>query len=126
MNVLLSIKPEFVERIFDGSKKFEYRRKIFKRVEIKKVIIYATSPISKVVGEFEIDEIYFDSINKLWNRTKDLSGINKTYYERYFSGLKFGYAIKIKSAIKYDIALSIQEKYHINAPQSFVYVQEGI
>lgn len=32
MKVLLSIKPEFVEKIFAGEKKFEYRRTIFKKM----------------------------------------------------------------------------------------------
>lgn len=30
MKVLLSIKPEFAERIFNGSKKYEFRKVIFK------------------------------------------------------------------------------------------------
>jgi len=31
MKALLSIKPEFVEEIIEGRKKFEYRKKVFKR-----------------------------------------------------------------------------------------------
>lgn len=30
MKVLLSIKPEYVEKILDGTKKFEFRKGIFK------------------------------------------------------------------------------------------------
>ena len=30
MKILLSIKPEFAEKIFSGSKKYEFRRRIFK------------------------------------------------------------------------------------------------
>lgn len=39
MKILLSIKPVFVEEIFKGDKKFEYRRTIFKRKDIKKVVV---------------------------------------------------------------------------------------
>ena len=31
MKILLSIKPEFAERIFDGSKKYEFRKVIFRK-----------------------------------------------------------------------------------------------
>lgn len=43
MRVLLSIKPEFVKKIISGEKKYEFRRKIFKR-DVKIVIIYASYP----------------------------------------------------------------------------------
>ena len=56
MKIVLSIKPEFAFKIFDGTKKFEFRKSIFKNVNIKSVILYASSPIQQVIGEFEIDE----------------------------------------------------------------------
>jgi predicted transcriptional regulator len=31
MKVILSIKPEYAFKIFDGTKKFEFRRVIFKK-----------------------------------------------------------------------------------------------
>ena len=34
MKVLLSIKPEFAEKIFDGTKLYEFRRSIFKNKNI--------------------------------------------------------------------------------------------
>ena len=51
-NVILSIKPEFVAEIKAGRKCFEFRKTIFKE-KVEKVYIYASTPISKVVGEFQ-------------------------------------------------------------------------
>ena len=51
MNVILSIKPEFVEKIFSGEKQYEYRKILFKQ-KVDTVYIYASRPISKIVGEF--------------------------------------------------------------------------
>ena len=56
MKVLLSIKPEFVEKIFAGTKKYEFRKSLFKKSGVKYVVIYASAPIKRVVGEFEIDD----------------------------------------------------------------------
>ena len=58
MTVLLSIKPEFAEKIFDGTKKFEFRKSIFKNTDVQTVIVYASSPVQQVIGEFTIDSIF--------------------------------------------------------------------
>ena len=58
MKVVLSIKPEFAFKIFDGSKKFEFRKAIFKNNNVKSIIVYASSPVQKVIGEFEICLLY--------------------------------------------------------------------
>lgn len=65
MKALLAIKPEFVKKIFSGVKKYEYRKVIFTK-KVAKVIIYASSPVSKVVGEFTIDSIVKGKPNKVW------------------------------------------------------------
>ena len=53
MRVLLSIKPEFVEKIFSGEKLYEYRKAMFKNVNVSSVVIYSTMPVGKIVGEFK-------------------------------------------------------------------------
>jgi type I restriction enzyme S subunit len=54
MNVLLSIKPKYVELIKAGFKKYEFRRKISKKFDGSKVYIYSTSPIKKIIGVFDV------------------------------------------------------------------------
>ncbi len=48
MKVVLSIKPEFANKIFNGTKKYEFRRAIFKNEKVKFIIVYASLPIRKV------------------------------------------------------------------------------
>lgn len=122
MKVLLSIKPEFAEKIFDGSKRFEFRRSIFKNKHVKTVVVYASSPMQKVVGEFEIEHIIYDELNNLWNQTQQFAGIEEDYFFEYFSKKKLGYAIKIKKTTKYQNPLSLKENFNILPPQSFTYL----
>lgn len=122
MKVLLSIKPKFAKQIFDGSKKFEYRKAIFKNQGIKTVVVYASSPIQKVIGEFEIDFIINDSIAALWKKTKYSAGIDEDYFYQYFSEREIGYAIKIKKTKKYRKPLCIKEDFNLTPPQSFIYL----
>ena len=97
MKVLLSIKPEFVKEIVNGNKKYEYRKLIFKRDDISTVVVYATKPYGKVVGEFEIDNIISDSPSVIWEKTKKYAGTSKQFYNEYFEGRDQAFAIKIKS-----------------------------
>jgi predicted transcriptional regulator len=123
MKVLLSIKPQFVEEIFNGNKKFEYRKNIFRRKNIKSVVIYSTMPVGKIVGEFDIEDILIDEPNSLWRKTKVHSGVSKDLYDNYFMNKDKGYAIQIKSFKKYDIPICPYEQYNnFSAPQSFKYV----
>lgn len=124
MKVLLSIKPEFASRIFDGTKRFEYRRMIFKR-PVNKVIVYASAPMSKVVGEFEINDLLFHDLETLWRKTQKHSGITEAYFYSYFSDKKEGYAIQIGRTKKYRSPVMIREAYGINPPQSYAYVQSA-
>jgi predicted transcriptional regulator len=122
MRVLLSIKPQFAERIFDGSKKFEFRKTIFKNKSIKTVVVYASSPVQKVIGEFEIEDIINDKLESLWRITKHHAGIEKDYFYEYFANKEEGFAIKIKNVIRYPKPLSLKENFNVFPPQSFLYL----
>lgn len=126
MKVLMSIKPEFVAEIDKGNKKFEYRKSIFKRSDVSSVIVYATKPYGKIVGEFEIESIIKDRPSNIWRETKNFSGITKKFFNEYFHGRDVGFAIQIKEYIKYDdpIDLSCLDESIKVAPQSFCYIEE--
>lgn len=124
MKILLSIKPKYVERILNGTKKFEYRKKIFKNKDINTIVIYATKPVGKVVGEFSIREIIKDNPQKIWDLTNEYSGISKSSYDNYFHDVQEGFAIEINHFIRYKKGLELSEvsKKVKSAPQSFVYI----
>ena len=122
MKVLLSIKPEFAKLIFDGTKKFEFRKTIFKNSNIKTIIVYASSPMQKVIGEFEIEFILSDKLDNLWNETKRYAGINEDYFYQYFAEKERGFAIKIKNTKKYERALCLKKDFNLTPPQSFLYL----
>ena len=122
MKVLLSIKPEFAKLIFDGTKKFEFRKTIFKNKDIKTVVVYASSPLQKVIGEFEIEAIINEDLDLLWEKTKEYAGIDRAYFNQYFAAKNKGYAIKIKTVTKYAKYQSLKDDYNLTPPQSFLYL----
>jgi len=126
MRVLLSIKPEFAEKIFNGTKKFEFRKSIFKNTNVEKIVVYASYPVQKVIGEFEIEEILEAKPSQLWQITQDFSGISKQYFDQYFTVREKGYAIKINNIKKYKFPLNLKDDLGINyPPQSYMYLQEN-
>lgn len=122
MKVLLSIKPQFADLIFDGTKKYEFRKAIFKNPDIKIIVVYASSPLQLVIGEFEIDKILIGKPRQLWLQTKDFAGIDEEDYFEYFAGRETAYAIKIKKTKKYKKPLSLKDDFCITPPQSFLYL----
>ncbi len=122
MKVLLSIKPKYAEKILNGEKLYEFRRVIFKSSAVTKVVIYASSPISKVIGEFEIDHVLSMEVEALWNKTMEHSGIDKEFYDTYFDGKDIGHAIKVKHAQRYPVCRELHEYDIKYPPQSFAYL----
>ena len=124
MKVVLSIKPQFAEKIFDGSKKYEFRRAIFKNAGVKKVIVYASAPVKKVIGEFEIEKIVSSDIATLWDKTKKYSGISEEYFLNYFLNKEKGFAIKIRKPVRYESPMCLQRDFNKVPPQSFSYLDD--
>lgn len=125
-SVLLSIKPEFAAKIFSGVKRFEFRRSLFKSESVSRVVVYASSPIQMVVGEFAVGGILKLRKNELWNRTKRHSGIQKFYFDEYFEGLTVGFAIEIQAPRVYRTPLCLSHVCDsVHPPQSFMYLREG-
>ena len=123
MRVLLSIKPEFVEKIFSGEKLYEYRKATFKNEDISSVVIYSTMPVGKIVGEFKFKKIHIDSPEIIWNETKQHSGISKKFFFDYFKNRTEAYAIEIEEVTKYEEPLDPHTIFpRFTAPQSFCYL----
>lgn len=124
--ILLSIKPEYAELIFSGKKTFEFRRTIFKEQNIKTVVVYASSPVQKVIGEFQIDSILELDLKNLWKLTKESAGIEEQFFYEYFINKTNGFAIKIAATKMYKKPLCLKEDYNLSPPQSFLYLNNYI
>lgn len=119
--ILISINPEHVINIFNGSKKYEYR-KIRCKENVDKLIIYCTNPVKKIVGEANVEAILVDSPQKIWEQTKNESGINLDFFNEYYKGKNKAIAYKLDNIKKYDKPLDLSYMGVKNAPQSFIYV----
>lgn len=124
MKALLSIKPEFAEKIFSGEKGFEFRKATFSR-DVSSIVLYVTAPVGKIVGEFKVVSILEDTPASLWEQTRDQAGISKQFFFTYFKGRKKAFAIEIGSPHKYEQAIDpYRQGQKFVPPQSFRYLPE--
>lgn len=121
-SILLSINPSHVENILKGTKKYEFRKKACKR-HVDKILIYSTTPIMKVVGEAEVEDILIDEPEVIWKKTEKKSGIDKKFFDKYYENREQAVAYKLKNVIAYQEPRELKEYGIACAPQSFQYVE---
>lgn len=122
-SAILSIKPDFAEAIFRGEKKFEFRRKVFRTKMPTKIFVYASAPISKIIGHFEIAAIISKQPSNLWRDTKHAAGIERSYFFQYFNGCREAHALKVRKPVRYAKPLNLSDAFGLGRPpQSFCYV----
>lgn len=124
MKIILSIKSQYAEAIFNGEKQYEFRKVIFTK-KIESIVVYSTMPVGKFIGEFKIKEILEKSPEELWSKTQEHGGVSKAFFFDYFAGRKKGYAIRIGRLKRYKHPIdpfSVLPKFV--APQSFRYLEE--
>ena len=120
-SIVMSINPEHVKNILNGTKKYEYRTKAAKQ-DVNKTIIYETLPVKRVVAEAEILEMLALEPGELWERTKEYSGISKKFFDDYFENRKVAYAYRLGKIKVYDAPKRLCEFGLKAAPQSYAYV----
>lgn len=125
MNVLLSIKPEFAEKILDGEKRYEFRKTGFRSPrELDSIYLYASSPIQEIVGSFTVSEVIEADPVTLWEEFGEESGIeNRARFMDYFSGATTGFAIEIDEVESLDSPIDPREQLPgFRPPVSFQYI----
>lgn len=120
--VLLSIRPEFAEKIISGEKRFEFRKRGFARESVETVVVYSTMPVGRIIGEFTVKRILSGSPSAIWRRTRGSAGISHSRFRDYFAGRDEAYAIEVDEVIAYEKPLDPRKSAkRFTAPQSFCY-----
>lgn len=122
--VFLPIKPVYAERLIDGSKLFEFRRRPIAST-VSHIVVYASSPRKQILGIVEVCSIRSGSVRTVWNETREFAGISRTDFFSYFAGTDTAYAIAIDptKTIKLNKTVTpwdIEPDFVV--PQSFKYI----
>ena len=121
--ILLSINPSHVENIMSGCKTYEFRKKACKK-HVEKIIIYSTTPVMKVVGEADVEDVLIGKPEEIWNITQKMSGIDKSFFDSYYDKREEAVAYKLTNVVQYEVPKDLKEYGISCAPQSFQYIEK--
>lgn len=121
--VLYPIKKEYVSRFFDGSKAYEFRKRLCSD-DVDTIVIYESNGRGKIVGEMQVVGRIACPPQRLWELTKDYAGIQEDEFFRYFKDCEVACAYVIG-----DINVFVKPRkladYGVNAvPQNYVYLNK--
>lgn len=115
MEIVISIKPEYVKLILEAKKNYEFRNYIPKQ-GVHRLWVYTSSPTKKLEYVIDIDNII--SYPKLINE----DGIGNDIFNK-GNGYKHAYHIKHLYSLEKPLDLrNLKENFNFNAPQSYFYL----
>ncbi len=95
--ILMSIRPQYADKIFNRSKTVELRRVKPKSLEQGDlVLVYVSAPIKSLVGAFTVLSVTEKTLPALWKKVKDYAGVSRSEFLDYYQGADTGVAIFIK------------------------------
>lgn len=120
----MPIKPVYAERIISKEKTFEFRKSPIS-FDLTHLIIYASSPIQKILGIIKVNRVWVASPQDTWKYTKKSAGIIKQDFNIYFSDRAVAYSIELEPESLTELNRKFSPKEidpNFQVPQSFKYV----
>jgi len=122
---LISIHPEYAEKILSGEKRLEFRR-VWAAQPVDVLAIYATAPVQRIVGLAWVKGVHRGSKTKLWELGKHHGGgISRRKLFAYLDGRKESVALAIGQHQRFTEALDPRQAFdaRFKPPQSFRYLR---
>ena len=102
----MSIRPQWATAIFAGAKTVELRRRRI-AADTSYVLVYATAPVSRIVGWFSVGNVAVESPATVWRRWGPRTGLDYSAYNDYFRGAIEAVAIFIEEITAYPQPLAL-------------------
>lgn len=93
--IMLSLQPQYMQQIRDGSKHYEYRRKY--RTERTRAFIYENAPVAAVTAVLELDEPIVAPPDEIARIADGVRAGHGASVLEYMAGLDVGFAVPIRA-----------------------------
>jgi predicted transcriptional regulator len=121
--ILISIKPRFARAILDGDKRFELRRFVPRFTAGDRALIYASSPVRRVVGAFTVGELATGSPEEVWQAIGGRgSGLSEQGFLAYMGQAARCAAIEVRAPRRFEPPLALP----FRPPQSYQFLREEV
>lgn len=129
LTLLLSIHPQYADRILSGQKTVELRR-VRPRVKAGDcVVVYATAPTMAVVGSVKVRDLVSGTPESLWRLFGEAAcGVPPAAYNAYFHGSPSAFGIVVTQPQRLPQTVSLMSLKGLipgfNPPQIFRYLSD--
>lgn len=121
---LFSIHPDYANALLDGTKLVEFRRTALP-ADVARIVIYATLPVQRIVGYFDVAGVDQTPPGKAWKAYRAVGGIEKQAFDRYYEGAANAFVIQAHNPVRLHTPLRLSDlSDSLRPPQSFMYLRE--
>jgi len=118
----MAIHQRWAEAIMNGQKRVEFRKRRLAD-DITVVLVYATAPVSKIVGRFTVRQVVSGSPVSIWDEYGSAGVIEHDAFFSYYDGTESAVAIVVGEAVRFDEPVALDQiEPKPSVPQSFAYL----
>lgn len=125
-HALISLEERFAEGILSGNKLVELRRRPMRLAEGTTIWMYVKLPVGKVIGSAQVHSLHALAPTTLWKRYGDVSGLSRTEFFKYFSGVARGFVLVLTNPSRLPRPLPLERLRSLNdgfqPPQFFAHL----
>lgn len=122
--IVMSIKPTYCNKILNGNKFIEIRRKFNSKWAGQKVALYSSHPTKAIVGNATIEKVEEGIPENIWKNNSALLGCTKYEFDNYTACSTKIYALTLNNVVPYNTPIHLSKlsdyvKKELRAPQSY-------
>lgn len=121
--IMISASPKVAKELFDNPEKDVLFYKNTPVNKVSRVIVYATAPVQKVVGEFDLEVIDKGAVSTNWKKYSKRSVLSKKDYDVYYTGKDQAHAMVSTKAYKYRKPKALSDYNMTKGPSGFQYLK---
>jgi predicted transcriptional regulator len=112
-DLLVSMKPQYAERILSGAKIIEIRKKFSDRWVGCKAVLYSSSPQQALVGEATVRSVSSGAPEEIWAKFQTGLGCTSSEFSAYVGPAQIVSAIELDDVFPYREPVSLSQISHL-------------
>jgi predicted transcriptional regulator len=122
--LVMSMRPEYADRIFSRRKLVEFRKKFSVKWRGCKAVVYGTKPLGALMGEVTLRNVTYGTPDDIWEAFGTMGGCTREEFSKYAGNSDGVYAIELSDVTPYISPIALVQVSHLinedlRPPQSF-------
>ena len=125
-DILMSIKPQYVDMILSGCKTVEVRKGAVRVPALARIWLYATNPRQQVVASARVKAVAVETPDEIWHTFGDRAGIDRCKFDAYVGEAEVVSALCLAEVTELDTPLSPRDQAPtFRPPQSYAFLRDA-